>query len=167
MNHIFDCRFGQDYKCPKCNKKAKWYRIKAERAYSCGNCGNHLHPTVGTLFEDSRTPLQMWFLAIYKFTTSRHGVSAKELQRELGVTYKTAWRIGHEIRNHMAQVDDELPLYGQVEIDETYVGGRTTGGLTRSRSTKQDYRFWHDATQWTSDDKSRSKCCQENFAADY
>jgi transposase-like protein len=128
LQHIFDCRFGQGYKCPKCGKKAKWYRLQAERAFCCGICGHHLHPTVGTLFEDSRTPLQLWFMAIFKFTTSRHGVSAKELQRELGVTYKTAWRIGHEIRKHMAQVDDELPLYGQVEIDETYIGGRTSGG---------------------------------------
>jgi transposase len=126
--HLFDCRFGQGYECPKCAKQAKWYRLKSERAFCCGLCGHHLHPTVGTLFEDSRTSLQTWFLAIYFFTTSRHGVSAKELQRQLGVTYKTAWRMGHQIRNHMAQVDDEMPLYGEVEIDETYVGGRTTGG---------------------------------------
>ena len=119
LQHLFDCRFGQGHVCPSCAKKAKWYRIKAERAYSCGACGHHLHPTVGTLFEDSRTPLQLWFLAIYMFTTSRHGVPAKELQRQLGVTYKTAWRMGHQIRNHMAQVDDEMPLYGEVEIDET------------------------------------------------
>jgi transposase-like protein len=128
LNHLFDCRFGQGYKCPKCGRKAKWYRLKSERAYCCGVCGHHLHPTVGTLFEDSRTPLQSWFIAIYLFTTSRHGVSAMELMRQLGVTYKTAWRMGHQIRNHMAQVDDEMPLYGEVEIDETYVGGRTTGG---------------------------------------
>ena len=61
------------------------------------------------------------------FTVSRHGVSAKELERQLGVTYKTAWRMGHEIRKHMAEVDDEMPLYGEVEIDETYIGGRTKG----------------------------------------
>jgi transposase-like protein len=123
LKHLFDVRFGQGYKCPKCQRKAKWYRIQAERAFCCGICGHHLHPTVGTLFEDSRTSLQSWFLAIYLFTTSRHGVPAKELERQLGVTYKTAWRMGHQIRNHMAQVDDELPLYGEVEIDETYVGG--------------------------------------------
>jgi transposase-like protein len=128
LQHIFDSRFGQGYKCPKCASKAKWYRIKAQRAFCCGVCGRHIHPTAGTLFEDSRTSLQSWFIAIHMFTVSRHGVSAKELERQLGVTYKTAWRMGHEIRKHMAQVDDEMPLYGQVEIDETYVGGRTTGG---------------------------------------
>ena len=58
---------------------------------------------------------------------SRHGVPAKELQRQLGVTYKTAWRMGHEIRKHMAAVDGNPPLSGQVEADETYVGGVNKG----------------------------------------
>jgi transposase-like protein/Zn ribbon nucleic-acid-binding protein len=127
VQHVFDSRFGQGYKCPKCNEKSNWSRITKVRAYACQWCGHHLHPTVGTLFENSRTPLQLWFYAMYLFTTSRHGVSAKELQRQLGVTYKCAFRIGHQIRQHMAEVDGELPLSGQVEIDETYIGGRTKG----------------------------------------
>ena len=86
LEHIFNIRFGQGHACPKCERKANWYKIQAERAYSCQWCGNHLHPTVGTPFEDSRTPLQLWFYAIYLFTTSRHGVPAKELERQLGVT---------------------------------------------------------------------------------
>jgi transposase-like protein len=128
LEHIFNSRFGQDYKCPQCEKESSWYRFKAERAYACKWCGYHLHPTVGTLFEKTRTPLQLWFYAMYLFSTTRHGVSAKELQRQLGVTYKCAWRMGHEIRKHMAHVDGESPLYGQVEIDETYIGGRVDDG---------------------------------------
>ena len=77
---------------------------------------------VGTPFAKSRTPLQKWFYAMYLFTTTRHGVAAKELQRQLGVTYKTAWRMGHELRKYMAEVDGETPLGGAVEVDETYVG---------------------------------------------
>ncbi len=123
LAHLFNARFGQGHTCPKCERKAKWYPIKAERAYSCQWCGNHLHPTVGTPFESSRTSLQMWFFAIYLFTTTRNGVAAKELQRQLGVTYKTAWRMGHEIRKHMAMVDGEEPLSGIVEADETWIGG--------------------------------------------
>jgi transposase len=126
--HLFNIRFGQGHQCPKCLNAVKWYRIEAERAFSCGSCGHHIHPTVGTPFEDTRTSLQMWFYAIYLFTTSRHGVSGKELQRQLGVTYKTAWRIGHQIRKHMAMVDGEAPISGDVEIDETFVGGRYYGG---------------------------------------
>lgn len=136
LNHLFETRFGQNYSCPRCKQKTKWHRIKAERAYSCQRCGNHLHPTVGTLFEDSRTSLQSWFYAMYLFTTSRHGVSAMELTRQLGITYKCAHRMGHKIREHMAGVDDELPLYGQVEIDETYIGGRTHGVRGRGAANK-------------------------------
>lgn len=127
LEHLFAVRFGQGHVCPKCAGKAKWYRMQAERAYACGLCGHHLHPTAGTLFEDTRTPLRLWFYAFYLFTTSRHGVPAKELERQLGVTYKTAWRMADLIRKHMAQIDDEWPLFGDVEIDETYVGGRTKG----------------------------------------
>jgi transposase-like protein len=136
LQHLFDTRFGQGHVCPSCNRKAKWYRIEAERAYSCQWCGHHIHPTVGTPFEDSRTPLQLWFYAIYLFTTSRHGVPAKELERQLGVTYKTAWRMADLIRKHMATVDDEWPLFGDVECDETYVGGRTHGTRGRGAANK-------------------------------
>jgi transposase-like protein len=120
LEHLFQVRFGQGHTCPKCSKASKWFRFQAERAYACQWCGHHLHPTVGTPFEDSRTPLQLWFYAIYLFATSRHGVPAKELERQLGVTYKTAWRMAHLIRQHMEYVDGEFPLFGDVEIDETY-----------------------------------------------
>jgi len=124
--HLFEASYGQGHECPKCKKSAKWYRIKAERAYSCQWCGHHLHPTVGTPFAKSRTSLQLWFFAIFLFVKSRNGVSAKELERQLGVTYKTAWRMGHEIRKHMANVDGDSPLGGSgktVEVDETFIGG--------------------------------------------
>ena len=127
--HLFEVSYGQGHECPKCEKSAKWYRIKAERAYSCQWCGHHLHPTVGTPFAKSRTSLQLWFFAIFLFIKSRNGVSAKELERQLGVTYKTAWRMGHEIRKHMAAVDGDNSLGGFgkiVEVDETYIGGKTT-----------------------------------------
>lgn len=136
LEHIFNIRFGQGYTCPKCNRSAKWYPIKAERAYSCQWCGHHLHPTVGTLFEKSRTPLQLWFYAIFLFTTTRHGVSGKELQRQLGVTYKCAYRMGQEIRKHMAKVDGEDPLSGDIEVDETYIGGSRPGKRGRGAAGK-------------------------------
>ncbi len=130
LQHLFNVRFGQGYECPSCGRPSNWYRIKAERAYSCQWCGHHLHPTVGTPFEQTRTPLQLWFYAIHLFTTTRHGVSAKELQRQLGVTYKTAWRMAGLIREHMADVDGTDPIGGLgevVEIDETIMGGSVSG----------------------------------------
>ncbi|MBL8650760.1 MAG: IS1595 family transposase [Sphingopyxis sp.] len=130
LNHLFDVRFGQGFECPRCERASKWFRIKAERAYSCQWCGHHLHPTVGTPFEKTRTPLQSWFYAIFLFTTTRNGVAAKELQRQLGVTYKTAWRMADLIRKHMGDVDGDVLIGGEgkeVEIDETLIGGKRTG----------------------------------------
>lgn len=137
LEHLFNVRFGQGHVCPKCEREAKWYRLASEQAYSCQWCGHHLHPMVGSIFEKSRTPLQLWFYAIFLFTTSRHGVSAKELQRQLGVTYKTAYRMGKLIREHMAAIGGDTPLGGEgqiVEVDEAYVGGAKKNERGRSRS---------------------------------
>jgi transposase len=93
---------------------------------------------VDSIFEKSRTSLQLWFYAIFLFTTSRHGVSGKELQRQLGVTYKTAWRMAALIREHMAAIDGDAPLGGAgevVEVDETFIGGKTEGHDWRARKT--------------------------------
>ena len=124
---------GTELDCPKCGVHGKFYRLTRDRAYLCQHCKHHIYPCVETPMERSRTPLHKWFYAIYLFSTSRHGVAAKELQRQLGVTYKTAWRMAHEIRKYMADVDGKTPLGGTVEVDETYVGGKRSGGK-RGRS---------------------------------
>ena len=124
LEHLMMLRFGNPLYCPKCGAEGQFAKLKKLPAYACPTCGHHIHPMVGTPFERSRTPLQKWFYAMYLFTTSRHGVPAKELQRQLGVTYKTAWRMGHEIRKYMGDVDGTPPMDGHVEVDETYVGGR-------------------------------------------
>jgi transposase-like protein len=92
--------------------------MKTRKSYSCEVCGHHVHPTAGTIFEKSSTPLTIWFEAIFYMTATRSGISAKQLERTLGVTYKTAWRMFHQIRKMMA--DDSGMLTGEVEIDETY-----------------------------------------------
>lgn len=122
---------GTELDCPKCGLHGNFYRMTRERAYVCQHCKHQLHPTVGTIMERSRTPLHKWFYAMHLFSMSRHGVAAKELQRQIGVTYKTAWRMAHEIRKYIAEVDDEPPLGGEVEADETCVGGKTTDGKRR------------------------------------
>lgn len=130
LEHLFNVRFGQGHDCPKCGRSAKWYRLKSEQAFSCQWCGHHIHPMVGSIFEKSRTPLQLWFYAIFLFTTSRHGVSAKELQRQLGVTYKCAHRMSTLIRKHLAEIDGEKPLGGEgkvVEVDEHSLAARLLG----------------------------------------
>lgn len=125
LDKIMHTRYGgTEFSCPKCGADSRFSRIKKRRAYACQQCGHHIYPCVGTPFEKSRTPLSSWFFAMYLMTSTRHGVAAKELQRQLGVTYKTAWRMAHELRKHMVNADDHGPMSGHVEIDETYIGGR-------------------------------------------
>ena len=128
LDHLMKLRFGETLECPKCHKTGRFSRLAKELAYSCQWCGHHIHPMVGTPFAKSHTPLVKWFYAIYLFTTTRHGVPAKELERQLGVSYPTAFRMAHEIRKYMAGVDGDDQLEGHVELDETYVGGRKHGG---------------------------------------
>src|SRR5665213_177339 len=135
ITHLFELRFGADFACPKCGEIGKFRKLAKQPAYTC-NCGHHIHPMVGTMFKDSHTPLAKWFYAIYLFTTTRHGVPAKELQRQLGVSYPTAFRMAHLIRDHKASVDGDPPLSGHVELDETYVGGRSHGITGRGAKGK-------------------------------
>jgi transposase-like protein len=135
LEHLMMTRFGEEVDCPKCGKRTKFHKLTGIPAYSC-SCGHHIHPMVGTPFADSHTPLQKWFYAMYLFTTTRHGVAAKELQRQLSVTYKTAWRMAHEIRKYMAQVDGDDNLSGHVEVDETYIGGKRPGKRGRGAAGK-------------------------------
>src|SRR5665213_1337675 len=112
--------------CERCEQVRvfKRYTAKQQRQdWTCTGCGLHVHPTAGTIFHKSSTSLHLWFYAMYLMTSTRSGISAKQLERELGVTYKTAWRIFHLIRHELMVQTDE-PLTGKVEMDEMYVGGR-------------------------------------------
>jgi len=124
LDHLMQTRFGNPFECPNCKKTSKFHRLKKRPVYECQWCSHQISPMAGTPFERSRTSLQKWFYAMYLFTTSRHGVAAKELQRQLGVTYKCAWRMAHEIRKYMGEVDGIPPMNGHVEVDETYIGGK-------------------------------------------
>jgi transposase len=137
LEHLMGLRYGLRRPCDKCLNLATFHRLADRPAYSCAHCGNHVYPCAGTIFQDTRTPLQMWFYAIDLFVTTRHGVSGKELQRELGVTYKTAYRIGQHIRKLMIVADDTHGLLtGRVELDEAYVGGRRPGKRGRGAAGK-------------------------------
>ncbi len=120
---------GEHAQCPKCEQERcfKRYETAQQRqSWTCTVCGHHLHPTAGTIFEKSSTSLHLWFYAMYLMTSTRCGISAKQIERELGVTYKTAWRMAHLIRKHLFEQTDE-PLTGTLEADETYVGGVRRG----------------------------------------
>jgi transposase len=115
---------GHHAHCPVCEKERKFHRIKSRASYACDSCGKHLHPMKGTIFEKSTTSLQLWFYAMFLMASTRCGISAKQLERELGVTYKTAWRMFNKTRNELMKDEDEDQLTGKVEVDETSWGGR-------------------------------------------
>ena len=119
-------RFGERLTCFKCQKEATYYRVAARRSFECEHCGYQVYPTAGTPFENTRTSLRDWFYVMFLFCETRNGVAAKEVQRQLGVTYKTAWRMCHLIRLYMGYVDGDYPMGGPgktVEVDETFIGG--------------------------------------------
>lgn len=122
LEMIFQNRYGNVKFCPSCAAETKFYRVKKRQCYTCQWCGYQLHPLSGTIFRKTTTPLTDWFHAIYLISVAKNGVSAKELERHLGVTYKTAWRIAKQIRLLMAQETEQLT--GEVEVDETYIGGK-------------------------------------------
>ena len=111
--------------CVKCDRVTKHHRDARRPSYSCDYCGHHVHPTADTIFHKSSTSMTTWFYAIYLMSSTRCGISAKQIQRETGVTYKTAWRMFKQIRSMLA---DGSPLGGKqgngVEMDETYMGGK-------------------------------------------
>jgi transposase len=120
--------------CKKCGKITKHYKAIDRPSYCCEFCGNHVHPTANTIFHKSTTPLKSWFYAIYLMSSTRCGISAKQLERELGVTYKTAWRMFNQIRIMLKQ--DFFKNNGTFEADETYIGGKHSGTTGRGSENK-------------------------------
>jgi transposase len=133
LEYVWRGRFAPDGEyahCERCDSERvfKRYATAQKRpCWFCQTCGFRIHPLAGTIFERSSTSLQMWFYAMFIMSSTRCGISAKQLERELGVTYKTAWRMFNKIRIHLMAQDD-VPLSGEVEVDETFLKGRMREG---------------------------------------
>jgi transposase-like protein len=134
LDHIVTLLYPSGIPCKLCGKVTKHYRIRTKKVYGCGVCGSQVSPTAGTILDHSPTPLRSWFYAIYLMAQTRMGISAMQLKRELGVTYKTAWRMFTQIRKLMAETNG--PLFGAVEVDETYIGGKHPGKRGRGAAGK-------------------------------
>ena len=118
LDHIMAVRFGgTKLDCQSCGAVgAEYHKLRDRRVYACPHCLFQIAPTAGTILQDTRTPLVSWFYAMYLFCTTRHGVSSKELQRQLGVTYKCAYRIGMQIKKLTANTLNFDPmLSGHIE----------------------------------------------------
>jgi transposase len=135
LDHLMRTRYGERLTCFKCGKDARYYRVKTRRSYECEFCAYQVYPMAGTPFEQTRTDLKSWFFVMFLFCASRNGVAAKEVQRQLGVTYKTAWRMCRLIREYMGHVDGDAPVGGStpdrgaVEVDKAFIGGKDAQGF--------------------------------------
>lgn len=121
LKAIFEARYGGKT-CPNCTRLVKFYKLKDRKCYLCNNCKVHIYPLADTIFHKSETSLKDWFYAIYLFSTSKNGVSALELQRQLGGSYKRSWRMAKQIRTLMSQHNHKTT--GTYEADETFYGGK-------------------------------------------
>jgi transposase len=146
--------------CERCGEIRTFRRYAAKQQrqdWTCTACGLHVHPTAGTIFQKSSTSLALWFYAMYLMTSTRCGVSAKQLERELGVTYKTAWRMFTLIRNELMEQDHDQKLVKRVEMDETYIGGkpRATDRAKWAKPEKVgDRTVQSQAVSWAHDKKT-------------
>lgn len=141
--HLIHLRWKEGFTCPKCNHSEAMlvhatHRRDAERRvplFECKQCHRQTSVTSGTIFHKSKTPLYKWFLAIYLVSNDKRGISAKTLQRHIGVSYDTAWHMLNKIRNAMAERNAKYKLEGIVQVDDFYLGGKSKG--KRGRGTAQ------------------------------
>jgi len=134
LEYVKNIRFPDGIYCEKCQKVTTHYRIANRKVYSCNFCGTQVSPTANTIFHKSVTPLRIWFYAIFVISSTRCGISAKQIERETGVTYKTAWRMCKQIRTLLNE--DTGFMFGKIEVDETYIGGRRQGKRGRGATGK-------------------------------
>ena len=126
LAYLFDALHSR-----KCSCGGTYSLLKGRKQFQCSKCRFQIAPTANTIFHKSATPLTLWFHAIHVFSNAKSGISAKQMERDLEVTYKTAWRMLHFIRKSLAQGTDKLK--GNVEMDSAYFGGRKYGGKNNEK----------------------------------
>ncbi len=183
LNRLFstddDCReiltrlrWPEGVTCPRCQNRNVWW-VESRKQFTCSECSYQFSVTTGTIFNDSHLPLPSWFMAVLLLVEARKGMSANQVKRTIGVSYKTAWYLCHRIRAAMKEADTSM-LDGTVEMDETYVGGKKRGiGSKAAKEAKEivigirqrggDLRFFHaeDAKSGT-----LAKYIRENVSTD-
>jgi transposase-like protein len=139
IDYFVAVRYGGRLTCPCCGAVSGVYRHRRRVRYcECSHCNNSFSVFTGTIFESSKVKIRKWFYAIHLFLNDKKGVSACNLQREIGGSYRTSWRMLHQIRAAMGAVDTYKVLSKLVEVDETYVGGKPKIGTSkRGRGTNK------------------------------
>lgn len=125
VRHLEALRWPKGIVCPCCGSTRKIYKVQRSYIYKCADCNNQFSVRKGTIFEESRLPLQKWFIAAWLITTNRKGIASTQLAREIDVTQKTAWFMLGRLREVAGAMSESGgPLSGSVEADETYMGGK-------------------------------------------
>ncbi len=137
-NHLFALRWPNGFHCPYCGHD-HYCQLKSRALYQCNQCHHQTSLVAGTLFEGTKLPLRLWFLAIYLITQEKNGISALELSRQLGISYNATWRMKHKIMQAMKSRDDELPISGFVQLDDAYWGGVKKGKRGRGAGNKSPF----------------------------
>jgi transposase-like protein len=147
LNRLFsaddDCReiltrmrWPDGVECPRCKNKSVWW-VDSRKQFTCSECSYQFSVTTGTIFNDSHLPLATWFMAVLLLVEARKGISANQIKRTLGVSYKTAWYLCHRIRAAMKEIEKPM-LDGTVEVDETWIGGKNTGKGKRNATANKE-----------------------------
>lgn len=123
IDHFTAIRWKNGAFCPHC-KSTRVYHFSNKRTHKCGECRKRFSIRVGTIFEDSKLPLRKWLMAIWLITSHKKGIASTQLAKDIGVTQKTAWFITHRLRHAIRTMSFNRPLDGEVEADETYIGGK-------------------------------------------
>jgi transposase-like protein len=147
IDYFIKIRYPEGVRCPHCGSNKVYHRSKEYKVFDCNGCGKGFSVFKNTIFEHTSTDMQKWFFAIHLFLNAKKGISAKQLQREIGVTYKTAWRMLRQIRKAMEDKNNDKFYETIIEIDETYIGGKPRkgnkkdddkgAGLKRGRGTRK------------------------------
>ena len=147
-DYLEKMRWSNNPRCPKCNADNPYTitrrtetKNKVKSIYKCRKCKRQFTATVGTIFEDSHIPLSTWFASIFLMCASKKGISAHQIHRQLGITYKSAWFMCHRIREAMRDKGILSPLSGTIEADETFIGGKTRGDWTLKERIQDEIKM--------------------------
>ncbi len=153
LEYLAASRWPEGYRCPACGSERAWI-LERRHLWECTDCHRQTSVTAGTVMHGTRTPLRLWFWAAYLVATHTPGISAKQLQRQLGLSrYETAWLILQKLRRAMVAPERE-PLCGEVEVDEGFLGGVDPG--LQSRPSVGKRRSW--GLRWRSAEPARAGC---------
>lgn len=138
---LFRARWPEGFRCPACDGAAhSTFKRGGQVYYQCTDCRHQTTLLAGTMFEASKLPLSIWFLALHLLTSAKTNLSALELKRQLGVCYRTAWRLKHKVMHAMTEREESRKLKGLVQIDDAYLGGERNGGKAgRGSENKQAF----------------------------